>query len=272
MGPEASRCEGPPDPAGGVSAVQVAVLEQAARAEGGPKKGGGGGVEMTAWNATTAYDTKNYAHLKTTREFAKLVRKGDSVLDVGCASGGFCPEVLKRGAEYTGLDITPELLSRARKRFPGIFFIEGDIHKLPFFDNSFDVVVSWDVVVHVDKYTQAVNELYRVASRNVIFTCQMWDGDEDIFGEQEGVPYNIFSKNNFIEHLENLAPNVRIVAEYGYALPNVSVPDKCRINLNSIVTLDKTRRSPTVVRIKKKHATLLKSRFHQLWLKIRGEI
>jgi SAM-dependent methyltransferase len=218
------------------------------------------------------YDTKSYAHLKTTRKFSKLVREGDSVLDVGCASGGFCHEVLKRGAKYTGLDITPNLLAKARKRFPKIVFIEGDIRRLPFGCNAFDVVVSWDVIVHVEEYLKAVDELYRVTRRNVIFSCQLWDGDEDVPGEQEQVPYNILGKVNFVKYLENLAPSVKVFAEYGYTLPNVKVPDKCKINLNTIAVLDKTQSSPTVITIANKQTTLLKSYLHRFLLKATGKI
>ena len=43
-------------------------------------------------------------------------RAGDAILDVGAGQGVLAPVLLERGARYTGLDISPALIERARQR------------------------------------------------------------------------------------------------------------------------------------------------------------
>ena len=74
------------------------------------------------------------------------VRAGQRVLDVACGTGVVSVTAARLGARVTGLDLTPELLERAREnaRIAGveIDWHEGDVEKLPFADAAFDVVLS----------------------------------------------------------------------------------------------------------------------------------
>ena len=55
--------------------------------------------------------------------------RGKSVLDVGCGVGDLCGHLQERGidCEYTGFDVSPEMIRRCRERFPGVRFESGDI-------------------------------------------------------------------------------------------------------------------------------------------------
>ena len=89
----------------------------------------------------------------TTPPAAQLVKRagivsGSRVLDVACGTGVVAVTAARLGASVTGLDLTPELLTRAREnsRIAGveIDWREGDVEALPFESATFDVVVSWD--------------------------------------------------------------------------------------------------------------------------------
>ncbi len=76
------------------------------------------------------------------------VEPGDSVLDVGCGFGDFKGWFEKqRGVlNYTGIDLSPDLLSEAGKRHPDAEFLEGDLFEVSathedFAGQSFDWVV-----------------------------------------------------------------------------------------------------------------------------------
>lgn len=78
---------------------------------------------------------------------ARLALKpGDRVLDVACGSGNLSMPAARDGAIVTGVDIATNLLEQARARAASegleIQFDEGDAEKLPYDDESFDVVVS----------------------------------------------------------------------------------------------------------------------------------
>jgi len=67
---------------------------------------------------------------------------GTRLLDIACGSGYAAALAATRGAEVTGVDITPALLEIARRRTPKGTFIEGEMDALPLPDSRFDVVTS----------------------------------------------------------------------------------------------------------------------------------
>jgi ubiquinone/menaquinone biosynthesis C-methylase UbiE len=109
--------------------------------------------------------------LLTTAPAAQLVRHagvkgGDGVLDVACGTGVVAITAARLGARVTGLDLTPELLERAREnaviaKVP-IDFHEGDVEQLPFDDNEFDVVLSQYGHMFAPRPEVAIAEMLRV--------------------------------------------------------------------------------------------------------------
>lgn len=96
---------------------------------------------------------KHFAPLEawTTTAAARLVKfarvgSGQNVLDVACGTGVVAITAGRIGARVRGLDLTPELLERARENARianlEIDFGEGDAEALPFADAAFDVVLS----------------------------------------------------------------------------------------------------------------------------------
>ncbi len=90
------------------------------------------------------------------------VGPGIRLLDVGCGSGLAAHMAAARGAEVSGLDITPELLAFARARLPSGDFREGGMDALPFGDESFDAVVGFNAFPFADDPDVAVGEAARV--------------------------------------------------------------------------------------------------------------
>lgn len=71
--------------------------------------------------------------LQQSTYFAALVQVGlrddSSVLDVGCGQGDLYAFLGARGfhGQYTGVDLSPELIASARERFPATCFFLGDV-------------------------------------------------------------------------------------------------------------------------------------------------
>lgn len=87
----------------------------------------------------------------TTAPAAHLVRfacigKGQRVLDVGCGTGPVAITAARKGAQVTGIDLSPALLEHAHRNAEtaavSVEFQEGDAEALPFEDGSFDIVIS----------------------------------------------------------------------------------------------------------------------------------
>ncbi len=87
---------------------------------------------------------------------------GKKVLDVGCGTGRLERKLIDAGAEIIGIDVSSEMIKAAKKKFPKVEFVKGDIENLPFEDEAFDLVVCSFVVVHLKNLDKAFEEIYRV--------------------------------------------------------------------------------------------------------------
>lgn len=101
-----------------------------------------------------------------------IYKKDMKILDVGCGAGHYLRSLKERidnNINYVGVDITEEYLEKARKAFKDYLFTKEDIHHLTFKNNSFDVVMCNNVILHLPPYPKkAISELLRVSSDYVI--------------------------------------------------------------------------------------------------------
>jgi len=109
------------------------------------------------------------------------LQSGDRVLDVGCGAGHYyrsLKQAIPHSFHYTGVDATGyyiEVARRAWKGDPATTFVQGDIFALPFEDQSFDIVVSANVFLHLPSIKIPFEQLVRVARRKVL--VRMLAGD-----------------------------------------------------------------------------------------------
>jgi SAM-dependent methyltransferase len=79
---------------------------------------------------------------------SSLGRTDLDILEVGCGTGWLCSQLVAFG-EVTGTDLSDEILKTAESKYPGIRFIPGDFMQVDLPSESFDVVVSLEVLAHV---------------------------------------------------------------------------------------------------------------------------
>jgi demethylmenaquinone methyltransferase/2-methoxy-6-polyprenyl-1,4-benzoquinol methylase len=91
-----------------------------------------------------------------------VVGAGDRVLDACCGTGDLAVAARKAGADVVGLDFSPRMLERARRKDSEIEWIEGDLLELPFADASFDAATVGFGVRNVADLGQGLAELRRV--------------------------------------------------------------------------------------------------------------
>ena len=96
------------------------------------------------------------------------------VLDIGCGFGWFELNGLQRQvAHITGTEISEKDLETARKYIKSdkIDFKVGSATDLPFEDQSFDTIVSWEVIEHIPKNAEdkMFQEVNRVLKDNGVF-------------------------------------------------------------------------------------------------------
>jgi len=91
-----------------------------------------------------------------------VVRPGDRVLDACCGTGDFAVAARRLGGTVTGLDFSPRMLERARRKLPQATWVEGDLLQLPFDAGSFDTATVGFGVRNVADLERSLAELRRV--------------------------------------------------------------------------------------------------------------
>jgi SAM-dependent methyltransferase len=106
------------------------------------------------------------------------VRSGDRILDVACGTGVVALAAARKGARVTALDLTPELVARARENVAlaeeDVALHEGDVEALPFDDGSFDVVTSQFGHMFAPRPDVAIREMLRVLRPGGTIAFSTW--------------------------------------------------------------------------------------------------
>lgn len=109
------------------------------------------------------------------------------VLDVGCGYGRMADWF----NDYTGIDITPEFIRKARKQYPNKEFYTGDIKDMPFGDKEFDWAIVCSIKRMIERevgdveWLKMEKEIKRVAKNVLILEYSSPEKYETIFQEGE---------------------------------------------------------------------------------------
>jgi demethylmenaquinone methyltransferase/2-methoxy-6-polyprenyl-1,4-benzoquinol methylase len=115
------------------------------------------------------------------RRVVRLARPqpGQRALDLCCGTGDLALALARRGAQVTGLDFSEEMLDAAQRRqsrvqgqVPGgvdhasrtPHFVRGDAQRIPFPDNSFDIVTVGYGLRNLANWETGLREMWRVAN------------------------------------------------------------------------------------------------------------
>jgi len=111
---------------------------------------------------------------------AKLA-SNTKLLDVGCGAGGFLrlAAATGSGADLSGIDAAPGLISIARDRVPGTDLQVGDLEDLPYDDTSFDVVTGFNVFQYATDPVAALREAARVTRLGGKVFIASWGREQD---------------------------------------------------------------------------------------------
>lgn len=138
-------------------------------------------VEAKAWEdewqknvgekalAAYKYNMKIFRKLKFWEESGEAAKYIDSkkdqvVLDLACGNGVSTANM--KGRLVVGLDLSTTQMVRAKRKFKNTNYVVGDAQKLPFQNNSFDLIVAINMLHHVYKPDEVLKEAYRVLKKD----------------------------------------------------------------------------------------------------------
>lgn len=145
------------------------------------------GLEEFYGSQSKFYDLTRPFFLFSRRRAIKAldIKPNDRILDFACGTGMNIPLLLKNTApgSIVGIDYSRSMLAVARRKYPGVKFIEGDIAAYDF-DGKFDRIICTYSLSMVDEYEKAIFNAARILKEDgtfVILDFHSWRGIGRIF-------------------------------------------------------------------------------------------
>jgi SAM-dependent methyltransferase len=149
--------------------------------------------------------------------WAALLARDQHVLDAGCGTG-FGTEILARSGarRVDAFDVSVEAVEHARGRVAGLAdVVVGDLHRIPFGDNSFGLATCFEAIEHVNDPQRALDELHRVLLPSGVLLVST--PNRGVY--PEGNPHHLheLSSEEFEAAVRGRFRNVRLVRQQTHA-------------------------------------------------------
>jgi SAM-dependent methyltransferase len=103
------------------------------------------------------------------------VAGGERVLDVGCGPGALTGELVRRGADVSAVDPSPQFVAAMHERYPDIDVREAGAEDIPFEDGSFDAALAQLVVHFMEDPVRGISEMARATRDGGVVAACVWD-------------------------------------------------------------------------------------------------
>lgn len=102
--------------------------------------------------------------LRARKILDNIPKNVENMLDAGCGTGVYSFTLRKRAGRIRGIDIDQNKINYVRRtnRYNNIDFLKGDLRKINFDKESFDLVICSDVIEHIKEDKKAFREISRV--------------------------------------------------------------------------------------------------------------
>jgi SAM-dependent methyltransferase len=189
--------------------------------------------EQQAWSSPESLEY--YRHHRRSAEelypserffLPDVLRQVDSMLDVGCAAGGFSEVVraFNPRVRYVGVDIAPAFVAMARAAHPHAEFVLGDGLSFPTPAASFDLVHA-SGVLHLNlRYRDMIAAMWHQTRRFLLCDLRLTTATPEVgrmqspFGEAQAtsLPYVVLDVPGAMEIFRALEPAPARVSVKGY--------------------------------------------------------
>lgn len=163
-------------------------------------------------------------HTHLSRHVMDFLPKGGALLDIGCGTGLFIEKYLSQGGSAVGIDLSRNMIQRAREKCPCCDLTLATGESIPFKDNTFDAISSILVFSYLQDpqamlgeacrvlrpggsisictlgkklLTRGIPALYNISEKMRVPHVVMKDFGEHYFDEDE--MYELFEKAGFCE-------------------------------------------------------------------------
>ncbi len=189
---------------------------------------------------------------------SKILKKNNpkKILEAGCGTGRILMPLIKKGYLIEGFDLSKNMLKELSKKNKNIKTKIGDIEKIPYKNNTFDLIYSITVLMHLPDFKKAFKEMYRVTKKNglIVFDLpnrnSIWTRLSIIFNSNKKRT-RLYSLKELKEYFKKY--NYQITGIFSYARTFYKIPLlKHIINfLDNHLKLPVSQRTQFIVIVKK---------------------
>jgi ubiquinone/menaquinone biosynthesis C-methylase UbiE len=147
-------------------------------------------------------------------EFARENLKGKKVLDVACGTG-YGKDLLGDNIDYTGVDSDKNCIKYAKANFNGKY-VRASIYTMPFPEGSFDTVISFETLEHLQYPTKALQNIFKILCVRGRLIVSIPMNHPDTIYHKEIYTYSKIRK--LAEHITDLS----IISEYMQTYTKIS--------------------------------------------------
>jgi SAM-dependent methyltransferase len=140
--------------------------------------------------------------------FAEGTRGRGLVADLGCGPGHVARYLHDQGVHTVGIDLSPEMITVARRLHPDLSFQVGDMKRLDLPDASLAGIVAFYSIVHFEpaELPEVLREMERVLAPEGLVLIAFHIGDqvvhvEDLFGARVSLDFRFHGPHNVIDSL-----------------------------------------------------------------------
>jgi len=139
--------------------------------------------------------------------FAKNIVNDKTILDAACGEGYGSNLLAESAQNVTGVDINKKTVDHAKNRYnkKNLSFIQASCTDLPFEDDSFDVVISFETLEHLKEQEKMLAEFNRVLKNNGFLIIST--PDKKHYSDATGFVNEYHVKELYKEEFEQLIIN-----------------------------------------------------------------
>ena len=144
--------------------------------------------------------------------YDKLLRNIPStskILEIGCGIGHFSNYCYNSKRSIVSLDINKSNMERAKKKCPILSFVQADAEELPLKDDSFDVVVSIDLIEHLFDQESHFKEVNRILKNDGVYIIKT---PNKIYDLLVNIPYFMIIKRVKYSKLRETHPSTKTLS------------------------------------------------------------
>ena len=153
-------------------------------------------------------------------DFANRLEDAGLVADIGCGPGHVTRYLREHGVEVCGIDLSSELVERARRLNPGIDFRQGNLFSLDLGDGALVGVISFYSIIHVPAldHVLAFSEFRRVLRQGGLLLVSFHLGEQgvhfdELWGQDVTLDFHFFCTDQVADALRSAGFEVEKTTE-----------------------------------------------------------